>query len=72
MKIMNKREAFVTGILTIGIFFTVCFASFHKSSGQESMSDENFLCEGETDISRISDNGEYIFLLPKTNLELGK
>lgn len=123
----SKRKIILTGIFTVGIFFAVCFASFHKNSGQEAIASgpdsviklqghqneliqswqansrningfvlateieqneeltgrlrlrvkeqiegENFLCEGETELSQISDNGEYTFLLPKTNLELGK
>lgn len=117
----------MTGVLTLVIFAAVCFASFHKSTGQEYIAsnydtlmqlqagqeemvqswqansrnitgfilqtdreqnieltgrlrlrlkeqqdEENFLCEGEIDLSEISENGEYRFSLPKVKLELGR
>ncbi len=39
---------------------------------KERMDAEGFLCEAETELSNISENGEYTFQLPGINLELGR
>ena len=39
---------------------------------KELADEEEFLCEGEVELSEITENGEYRFSLPKTKLELGR
>lgn len=39
---------------------------------KEQVDTDDFLCEGVVNLSQISENGEYVFSLPDTKLELGK